>query len=332
MQALDCCSLVVCVCVLHTPYGIMPSLSEGISKQAEYKILAHTDLKVGHFLTEERRSINAFVPMQVKDTGNEIALGFSIALSGMEDVFGMMKDDWHEPKKMAQKLDICFHRFRHSVDDFKAQADLVNSKLLLQQAAVHAAFQDIIDDSLGSNETTVRVTVAEARGLMSMDSNGFSDPFCDLIVRHAGTGLELFRDRTQTIQLSLNPRWDWSKEYTFQSSMSLVIELMCYDWDRVGGNDFLGCACIDLSAIAQETAGTVQDVWLPLCDAPAQDGTKHKAMRLFTLKSNPKRGKVSAILHAPVEMQVCEFRSPGTCCCSTSRQSQGMLSNYIGSG
>ena len=72
-----------------------------------------------------------------------------------------------------------------------------------------------------------------------------------------------------------------------------------------------GCTCIDLSAIARETAGTLQDVWLPLCDAPAPDGTTHKAMRLFTLKSNPKRGKVSSILHVPVEFRACEFRSAG---------------------
>ena len=280
--------------------GVTLSLSEGIGKQTEYKVLAHTDLKVEHFLTEARRSISTFVPVQAKDMEHEIVLGFSMALSGMEDVFGMIKDDWHEPKKMAQKLELCFHRFRRTVDDLKARADSVNSKLLLQQAAVQAAFQDIIDDSLGSSETTVSITVLEAKGLMAMDSNGFSDPFCELIVRHANTGTELIRDRTGTIQLSLNPRWDWNKEYTFQSSMSVVIELVCYDWDLMGGNDFLGCACIDLSAISCEAAGAIQDVWLPLCDAPAQDGSKHKAMRLFTLKTNPKRGKVSAVVRTSV--------------------------------
>ena len=77
--------------------------------------------------------------------------------------------------------------------------------------------------------------------------------------------------------------------YTLQTAA--IVEIRCKDYDAGMVDDFIGCACIDLSEIRKETAGAVQDMWLTLCDKPRED-VKHKAMRLLSLTPNAARGKV----------------------------------------
>jgi hypothetical protein len=195
----------------------MPSFAERLGNRTEPKIHARTELKIGHFLSFEqgRHRIETMVPLPMVDVDHEIVLGFTMALSGVKDIFGFIQEDWYEPKRMAQKLDLCFHRFRHSVDYFKSSFLQTESKVSLQHAVVCSAFQDIMNESLAFHETTVKLTVCEASALMAMDSNGFSDPYCEIIVRHISTGKKVFasQDKTSIVHTSLNPRWNWSKEY-----------------------------------------------------------------------------------------------------------------------
>lgn len=226
----------------------------------------------------------------MSDVEHDIVLGFSMSLSGMEDVFGSIQDEWYQPQKLAQKLDLCFDRFRRSADYFKSFANQADRRVSMQKAVVFATFQDIMNESLAFHETTVKVSIVEATGLLAMDSNGFSDPYCEVIVRYLNSGQSIVNDKTPIIKTSLNPRWDWSKEYTLKSAV--VIEIRVFDHDVGMQDDFLGCACIDLSDIRKQAAGTVQEMWLPLCDEPNQD-SKHKALRLLGLTPNPARGQVS---------------------------------------
>jgi hypothetical protein len=254
------------------------------------KAHAQMELKISHFLNynQGRHSINTVVPMPLKDLNHEVVLGFSMSLSGMKDLFGFIQDDWYDPKNLAQQLDLCFDRFKKSSDYFKSAAAEANSKVLTQKAIAHATFSDVVNTSLAFHETSVKVSVLEARRLMAMDSNGFSDPFCELILRNLSSGNELVSDKTPVVDSSLNPRWIWSKEYALQSAA--VLEIRCLDYDAGMGNDFLGCAYIDLSDLRSQEG--VQDVWLPLCDQPSSDN-KHAAMRLYSLSPNHKRGQVS---------------------------------------
>jgi Ca2+-dependent lipid-binding protein len=56
--------------------------------------------------------------------------------------------------------------------------------------------------------------------------------------------------RSQTKMQTLNPKWDESKRVGLLTSSSCLLHLVCFDWDRVGNDDFLGEALIDLSRYA----------------------------------------------------------------------------------
>src|SRR6185312_11662421 len=89
--------------------------------------------------------------------------------------------------------------------------------------------------------------------------NGFSDPFCDLLVLDA-SGKQIGKLETQKIMKTLDPVWDHvfyvSDEIAVGPSdwPSLTLHFEVYDWDAVGSNDFLGqvhrrdvclgCVCI----------------------------------------------------------------------------------------
>ncbi len=267
--------------------------TEGIGSKAAIgpKIIAHSDLKIAHFLNfkQGRQSIHTVVPLPMSDLEHDIVLGFTMSLSGMEDVFGSIQDEWYQPQKLAQKLDLCFDRFRRSADYFKSFANQADRKVSMQKAVVFATFQDIMNESLAFHETTVKVSIVEATGLLAMDSNGFSDPYCEVILRYLNSGQSCGYDKTPIIKTSLNPRWDWSREYTLKSAM--VVEIRVFDHDVGMNDDFLGCACVDLSDIRKQAAGVIKEMWLPLCDEPSQD-SKHKALRLLGLTPNSARGQV----------------------------------------
>ena len=257
------------------------------------KVIAQTELKINHFLNykQGRHSINTVVPVPMKDFEHEIVLGFAMSLSGVEDIFGFIQDEWYEPKKLAQKLDLCFDRFRRSAEYFKTFANAADRKVSMQKAIVFATFQDVMNESLAFHETTVKLSIVEARGLMAMDSNGFSDPYCEVVVRYLNSGQGYIYDKTPIIKTSLNPTWNWSKEYTLNSAV--IIEIRCFDHDVGMNDDFLGSTCVDLSDIRKQATGAVQEMWLTLCDEPNQD-SKHKALRLLGLTPDPTRGQVSA--------------------------------------
>jgi hypothetical protein len=270
--------------------------AERMSIKVEPRIHARTELKVNHFLNHQRGrlSINTVVPMPMIDMDHDIVLGLTMSLSGLHDVFGLIQDDWNEPQKMAQKLDLCFDRFRHSIEYFKTSSNQAETVVSLQHAVACAAFQDIMNDSLAFHETAVKITLVEARDLMSMDSNGFSDPYCKVIMRHLSTGDKIFGsyDTTAIVNKSLNPRWNWSNEYILKSAA--LVEFRVKDHDDGMRDDFIGCASIDLSDIRTEAVGTIKDIWLTLCDDPSKD-IKHKGLRLLSLTPNITRGKVSTI-------------------------------------
>jgi hypothetical protein len=262
----------------------------GIKTNSAPKVHAQLELKISNFLNynQGRYSISTVVPMPLKDSNHEAVLEFSMSLSGMKELFDLIQDDWREPKNIAQQLDLCFDRFKKSHDYFKSLANEANSKALLQKAIAHATFADVVNTSLAFHETSVKISILEARGLMAMDSNGFSDPYCVLILRNLSSGHELYSDKTPIVNTSTNPRWNWSKIYALQSAS--VLEIRCLDRDLGMVDDFLGCAYIDLSDLRSQ--GASQDMWLPLCDEPSHDN-KHAAMRLYSLSPNHKRGQVS---------------------------------------
>ena len=80
--------------------------------------------------------------------------------------------------------------------------------------------------------------VFQAKGLQALDSNGYSDPYCKVLVGKK-------RQKTKTIEKNLNPQWDetfhfTSKEFRscMKSSKHIIFELR--DKDIFSADEFLG--------------------------------------------------------------------------------------------
>jgi len=101
------------------------------------------------------------------------------------------------------------------------------------------------------------VSVKFARGLASMDSNGFSDPYALLFLNGK-------RHKTRTIMKTLDPTWDEVFSYNLApGANSLYIQV--WDWDRASTDDFLGECYVDLMAV-----GDNPNLEIPLLPQPGK--------------------------------------------------------------
>ena len=72
---------------------------------------------------------------------------------------------------------------------------------------------------------------------------GKSDPFCE--VSHGRKVLL----KTKIIKNTLNPTWNEDFMIKFDTNDRSPLIIRCYDWDRIGSNDFLGEAKIELATL-----------------------------------------------------------------------------------
>ncbi|XP_069702958.1 extended synaptotagmin-2 isoform X2 [Periplaneta americana] len=128
-------------------------------------------------------------------------------------------------------------------------------------------------------EGVLRVHVVEAKQLMKMDigvlGKGKSDPYAIITV-----GAQEFR--TQTIDNTVNPKWDyWCESIVFESR-GQILELQVFDADDISKKDEnLGRATVDVSGVAKN--GQV-DLWVTL--EGVKSGMVHLRMTWLTLSSS----------------------------------------------
>ncbi|XP_063931939.1 extended synaptotagmin-2-like isoform X2 [Zophobas morio] len=109
----------------------------------------------------------------------------------------------------------------------------------------------------------LRVHVFEAKDLMAKDITGKSDPYTILYV-----GAQ--ERRTNVINQSLNPKWDYWCEFVIIDPMSQHLGFKMYDKDQVNEDDFLGSGEIDISTVIKG----YRDQWIKL------DNAKHGSIHL----------------------------------------------------
>ncbi|KAG0252634.1 hypothetical protein BG011_006870 [Mortierella polycephala] len=85
---------------------------------------------------------------------------------------------------------------------------------------------------------TMRIHISKAENLAVKDMNGFSDPYIKVYV--GGN-----THQTVTVRKNLNPEWNVSYDFDLEAqSMPNKIELVFWDWDRFGKDDFMGIVSI----------------------------------------------------------------------------------------
>ena len=143
------------------------------------------------------------------------------------------------------------------------------------------------------------VRVIGARDLLAMDSGGTSDPF--VILRYRGLEVS-----SRTIPLTLNPHWD--ETFTFNAPPgkeelddSDEVELMVYDRDFGGLNDFIGYCAINMAGVkvSDGDATTTDDKGFTTKASPKDK--KAASAKTFTNKaSTDKASTKAAALREPL--------------------------------
>ncbi|QLG73085.1 hypothetical protein HG535_0E01690 [Zygotorulaspora mrakii] len=87
------------------------------------------------------------------------------------------------------------------------------------------------------------LNVISASNLLSMDRNGYSDPFFYIFI----DGVEIHKSKI--VKKTLSPVWNEKIKIPVPSRSRNDVEIRLYDWDRAGDNDSLGFVSLDLSKI-----------------------------------------------------------------------------------
>jgi hypothetical protein len=159
------------------------------------------------------------------------------------------------------------------------------------------------------------VRVIGAKDLLAMDSGGTSDPF--VVARYRGSEIS-----SRTIPLTTNPQWD--ETFTFNAPPgkeelddSDEVELMVYDRDFGGLNDFIGFCKINMAGVKVSDG----DVVAPRAKRDDDKATGKKAAdatgRVSSVKAKndgKKSGETNAFLKESLKKPLLETRrdAPGT--------------------
>ncbi|XP_041065098.1 myoferlin isoform X2 [Carcharodon carcharias] len=135
----------------------------------------------------------------------------------------------------------------------------------------------------------LRCYIYQARAIVAMDKDSFSDPYAHVSFLHQSK-------TTEVIKSTLNPTWDQtlifndidiygSPETLIKNPPNVMIEI--FDEDQVGKDEFLGrCACSPMVKLNPETDVTPKLLWYPIKNGTKKAGELLIAAELI-LKDKP---------------------------------------------
>ncbi|MGH0134573.1 UNVERIFIED_CONTAM: hypothetical protein FKN15_031044 [Acipenser sinensis] len=116
----------------------------------------------------------------------------------------------------------------------------------VQPVAIHVVRISEINDNIGGTRYHLRCYMYQARDLIAMDKDSFSDPYAIVSFLHQS-------QKTVTIRNTLNPTWDQTlifyeieifgdPQVTEENPPNIMVEI--YDQDTYGADEFMGrCVC-----------------------------------------------------------------------------------------
>ncbi|CAN3357854.1 hypothetical protein DICA2_C15016 [Diutina catenulata] len=109
------------------------------------------------------------------------------------------------------------------------------------------------------NSGDLKITLLRGEGLPAADSNGKSDPFCELYLNSDRKPFFKSNKKKKT----LDPNWNENTEIELGNKYDTEINVTCWDWDMAGENDLLGTGVVKLCE-ADTSDGKTVEVKCPL--------------------------------------------------------------------
>lgn len=141
------------------------------------------------------------------------------------------------------------------------------------------------------------VLVMECKNLKKMDVGGLSDPYVKIALMQNGKRLR--KKKTSIKKFTLNPYYNESLtfEVPFEWIQSVSLLITVVDYDRVGGNEPIGCVEVGCSS----TRGELRH-WSDMLANPRRPVAKWHTLKEITVEKNrlerilPKRGNLTKAL------------------------------------
>ncbi|KAA8539302.1 hypothetical protein F0562_025994 [Nyssa sinensis] len=129
----------------------------------------------------------------------------------------------------------------------------------------------------------LHVKVVRAIKLLKMDLLGSSDPYVKLSL----SGERLPAKKTTVKKKNLNPVWNENFKLIVKDPQSQVLNIIIYDWDKVGGHDKLGMQQVPLKLLmAHETKEFTLDL-VKNTDISDSQTNKHRGQVVVELTYDP---------------------------------------------
>lgn len=125
----------------------------------------------------------------------------------------------------------------------------------LKKSQVTAAVAlEVKAESDGESAAGLEIVVEKGEDLAIKDAYS-SDPFVKIIIIGAGDQ-RLSERSTHVIKSNLNPVWHYSCSNYPSDILARAQKVLfeCWDWDLIGGGDFMGRAFVDMNEIKQNAA------------------------------------------------------------------------------
>lgn len=204
-------------------------------------------LSINNLYTGDENQVDCQCILYLEDEKNEV--------NRTEVIIGEPHPQWENKIRLPLSLPISSKLIFLIINPNNNNQILARTESLLWLIAQ----KETLKRRLGNQNSYLHIKIQEIEGanpkfafsfkgisLDSKDFGGGSDPY--LIFKKTNQfGIEFYR--TEVIKNNLNPIWKnfvLSLNTLTDNNLSNIIRIECWDWDRIGSDDFIGCEIISV--------------------------------------------------------------------------------------